>query len=698
MKLYLIAALFVAKTYAQSCADLTTFGDTDTEKSDRCMGYTTSNECGCTWVTGNSEGCSPATCAPTTMSPTTASPTTASPSTASPTTPSPVTPSPVMTTTKSVCTCPTQAAVQTTAARTTAYYKGKHAKSKSKDKSSGGMGVGDCDCDKDFGVVELRFRYIGSETDVDIEIKSGNNVICDYANINNGDEIICNIANSNMNNFPTETSFTAGSSRGQFHTSCSSDIVDEVQGDLKCTGWRDGNPRDDNDCDDGEEPCDCDDTTATPATTNSNTDVSFVQTVIGDNCYCDDTSGAFSTTSTTSTTSYKSKKSKSKSKSSSGGLGYGDCDCDKDFGMVEMRLIYSGDENVDISYIHKDGGEMCKDEDVAKGDESTCSVANSNKFDNYGTNTYVKVYSAGTSKQICMSTIHTSCSDDIVGGYGDEGCGYDLQVSGWRDGNPRDDNDCDDGEELCDCEGVFVDEPEDPTEEEVVTYGDQCFCSNVDATSSITSVADLTALTTTAASSKSKRSNQNGWGFGYCDCDGGLVSLKFVYKGTEAATISMESKNGVAMCSFDGVVYGDENECTLPSSMTKFSTDTYVTVATSSDSCTDSIHTSCSSDIIGWTAGDCTSVVVSGWQDKNSAGACDDGFDPCDCETVNECYFDSSSGELMCLNQDGTEDGCNYDEGGQTCTQIVGFYSNGVELVGGVVAVATAAVVAVMAM
>merc|ERR1719491_2348868 len=102
------------------------------------------------------------------------------------------------------------------------------------------------------------------------------------------------------------------------------------------------------------------------------------------------------------------------------------------------------------------------------------------------------------------------------------------------------------------------------------------------------------------------------------------------------------------MCSFDGVVYGDENECTLPSSMSKFSTDTY--------------------------------VVVSGWQDKNSAGACDDGFDPCDCETTNECYFETVSGELMCLNQDGTEDGCNYDEGGQTCTQIVGFYSNGVEL------------------
>merc|ERR1719491_2422550 len=129
--------------------------------------------------------------------------------------------------------------------------------------------------------------------------------------------------------------------------------------------------------------------------------------------------------------------------------------------------------------------------------------------------------------------------------------------------------------------------------------------------------------------------------------------------------------------------------------MTKFSTDTYVTVATSSDSCTDSIHTSCSSDIIGWTAGDCTSVVVSGWQDKNSAGVCDDGFDPCDCETVNECYFDDD-GE--CVNQDGTDDGCNFDEGGQTCTQIVGFYSNGVEFVGGVVAVATAAVVAVMAM
>jgi len=672
MKLYLIAALFVAKTYAQTCADLATFGDTDAEKIARCQGFTTSNPCGCTWITGGSEGCSPATCAPTTESPTTASPTTAEP-----TTPSPVTPSPVATVVTTECTCPTQAPVTTVVTPgPTAYSKGKKSKSKSKDKSGGGMGVGDCDCDKDYGVVELRFKYIGSGTNVDITIGTSSKVICEYANINNGDEIVCSVAGSGLGDFENETYFTAGSSSGQFHTSCSSDIVDEVQGDLKCTGWRDGNPNDDNDCDDGEEPCDCDDPEATPTTTTT----PFVQTVIGENCYCDATNGAFTTTSSATTTSYKSKKSKSKSKSSGGGSGVGDCDCDKDYGMVEMRLLYSGDEDVDISYVTKNGEEMCKDEDVAKGEESICSVMNNNQFDSYTTNTYVKVYSAGTSQQICMATIHTSCSSDIVGGYGDEGCGYDLEVTGWRDGNPNDDNDCDDGEELCDCEGVFVDEPEDPTENDCVTIGSQDYCSNV-------------AATTNGAG----RSNQNGWGFGDCDCDGGLVSLRFQYKGTEAATISMASNNGVAMCSFDNVMFGDENECTLPSSMSTFTTETEVTVATASASCTDSLSTACISDIIGWTPGDCTSVAVSGWQDTNSAGDCDDGFDPCDCADTDECNFEELEGQLLCLNQDGTEDGCNYDEGAQTCTEIVGFYSNGVELVRGVVAMAMS-VLAVMAM
>jgi len=116
---------------------------------------------------------------------------------------------------------------------------------------------------------------------------------------------------------------------------------------------------------------------------------------------------------------------------------------------------------------------------------------------------------------------------------------------------------------------------------------------------------------------------------------------------------------------------------------------------TASDSCTDSLPTSCTADIIGWTPGDCTSVVVSGWAD--SAGDCDDGFDPCDCADADECEFVELEGELLCLNTDGTEDGCNYDEGAQTCTEIVGFYSNGVELVGGVVAMAMS-VLAVMAM
>ena len=54
-------------------------------------------------------------------------------------------------------------------------------------------------------------------------------------------------------------------------------------------------------------------------------------------------------------------------------------------------------------------------------------------------------YSAGTSNDVCMAKTHTSCSSDIVGDYGDEDCGMDLLVTGWRDGNPNDSNDCDNG-------------------------------------------------------------------------------------------------------------------------------------------------------------------------------------------------------------------------------------------------------------
>ena len=80
--------------------------------------------------------------------------------------------------------------------------------------------------------------------------------------------------------------------------------------------------------------------------------------------------------------------------------------------------------------------------------------------------------------------------------------------------------------------------------------------------------------------------------------------------------------------------------------------------------------------------------MVSGWQDNNSAGECDDGFEPCDCEST-DCTFDD---EDNCVNQDGTTEGCTFDEGSWTCTATVGYFSNGVELIGGVVAVAMAAV------
>ena len=179
----------------------------------------------------------------------------------------------------------------------------------------------------------------------------------------------------------------------------------------------------------------------------------------------------------TTTASPKSKGGKSKSSSKDGGAGYGDCDCDKSYGMVEMRLLYSGSDTVDISYVHKDGDQMCLDQDVATGEESSCDISNSADFEKYGTNTYVTLYTSGTlPTEICTTKIHTlsaalrstnyyhpiidslhyiillwiqytfrSCSSSIVGETGDGDCGDDLVVTGWRDGNPNDNNDCDDG-------------------------------------------------------------------------------------------------------------------------------------------------------------------------------------------------------------------------------------------------------------
>merc|ERR1712154_40073 len=172
------------------------------------------------------------------------------------------------TTVETTCVCPTQAAVVTTKAATTTYGKGTRSKNKSKDNNSGGSGVGDCDCDKDYGVVELRFRYQGTEDNVNIEIFYDQNtlqqVLCEFTNVSPGDEIICNIASLGLD-FQKETPFQVTYQSGQtceakYPTSCSSDIVGLVQDgctDLICTGWRDKNPNT-NDCDDGFEPCECD--------------------------------------------------------------------------------------------------------------------------------------------------------------------------------------------------------------------------------------------------------------------------------------------------------------------------------------------------------------------------------------------------------------------------------------------------------
>merc|ERR1719347_1865464 len=117
-----------------------------------------------------------------------------------------------------------------------------------------------------------------------------------------------------------------------------------------------------------------------------------------------------------------------------------------------MRLRYSGSATVDIVYEDKKGNEMCRDEGIITGAESICDIRGSTTYtydDRFSTDTNVYVYEAGTNNQVQYSKIHTSCSSDIVG----ETDG-DLTVSGWADGNPNDDNDCDDGIVECLCPTV----------------------------------------------------------------------------------------------------------------------------------------------------------------------------------------------------------------------------------------------------
>ena len=181
-----------------------------------------------------------------------------------------------------------------------------------------------------------------------------------------------------------------------------------------------------------------------------------------------------------------SSKSKSKSKE---GLGFGDCDCEK--GMVELRILYSGSDDVDIEFLDKSGDDnVCEGTSrVTQGTEVTCNVqtfldGNGDPyFEKLETETTVVIRDASNGNEICTTEIHTSCSQDIVGTEGDGDCDSGIiLVTGWRDGSD-DDNNCDDGLDECDCETGEPEEPEEPQPQTTaeagpvgIIVGDKCYC------------------------------------------------------------------------------------------------------------------------------------------------------------------------------------------------------------------------------
>ena len=127
--------------------------------------------------------------------------------------------------------------------------------------------------------------------------------VCRFSKVQPNDELVCDLwaSSNNPKLFENETPFiltyaNGNQCVGQYHTSCSSDIVGELPEDpgvglplctdVVVSGWRDGNPNDNNNCDDGIEPCSCD--SLPPDTSTTTTFVpDFVDIIIGENCYCE---------------------------------------------------------------------------------------------------------------------------------------------------------------------------------------------------------------------------------------------------------------------------------------------------------------------------------------------------------------------------------------------------------------------------
>eukprot|EP01084_Bolivina_argentea_P047710 87933_1 len=648
------------------------------------------------------EGCVEDTCP--TLPPTTPAPTpkpTPKPTTKSPTT-STTTKAPTTTTTVSTteCTCPP---AMVCVPGTTRRRLGKKNKVV-------GCGQGECDCDG--GVVELRYKYRGAVSGVRIDIwyKNSEFKICEFNNVQSGQQVVCNLrgtapglVKSGVYKFATETPFVITgpnySCSAQYHTSCSSDIVGVVQPectDLVVSGWKDVGNVDDNDggdCDDAinEVDCECE---GDPVLTSTTSNPVRIPIIVGNNCYCD-TTGSVVQTNNRRRLGKKGKKGGSKGKKGSkkgkgkkkgDGLGIGDCDCSG--GQTELTMMYSGSVAVDIDFFHKDGQKICTVLNVNQGDEAVCNVLdyNNGAYSKLGTNTFLELKKAGTSTMQCEMSIHTSCSRDIVGTYGNDGhnCGTTMIVSGWKDaGNEVSGGECDDGLTLCDCAGtVLVREPAATSKGggNAQPAAGVCFCSNV------TRILAASSLPTTTDKPNKKLSR----GFGQCDCHGGVSKIRGVYlpidplrvSSTVDITVYYDKSMSEALCEFSNVAAGEENECDIslydPSGngrkYTKLSTNTYITLTdtTSGDVVTGSVHTSCSADIVGWAATGAPDFVVTGWEDNSNAGDCDDGFYPCACADCRP-FSISGGASSECAKQPG----CFVNENTDRCDTLSAALYNG---------------------
>eukprot|EP01084_Bolivina_argentea_P094475 169840_1 len=272
--------------------------------------------------------------------------------------------------------------------------------SKPGSKSGSGSSDGnDDECDCSGGMVELRFNYTGTATNVEISLydeKDMSQAICTFTDVNPEDEIICNVndASIGLSKFAHNTRFRITrdddtTCAATYHTSCSKNIVGVVMDEcdeLVASGWRDGD---------------------------------------GDNCdalYVDTGS------------------SKPGSKSGSGSRDGNDDECDCSGGVVELRFNYTGTAtNVDVHlYDEKDQSRaICTFTDVNPDDEIVCNVNGASPplittgLSKFGTNTRFRIERNDGSR--CAATYHTSCSQNIVGVVQDE-CD-ELVVSGWRDGD-----------------------------------------------------------------------------------------------------------------------------------------------------------------------------------------------------------------------------------------------------------------------